>query len=252
MLHRGDIKIDDFFSKQLIRGGWIYDLLDKKINIDNDILNVLEIGCASGGNLYPYYKKGKNISGFDYDQKFTSFARDKGMNVLCGDYYNKIEENSQDIVLLVHVLEHFTDPVKEMVKIISKVKYSGYLYIEVPGVMDMSDSLFSPLKYFQNDHIFHFNETYLKSFFVVLGLKIIHSDEKCRFILRKPNELCMPTDYSFNFDLKKVVDSIKLVLKKKYFLNDLMKLIYVRMMIVKLLEKFRLKKLIKRVVNGVD
>ncbi|VAX35719.1 hypothetical protein MNBD_UNCLBAC01-519 [hydrothermal vent metagenome] len=220
LLHRGKVDaIDKHFLKMLPRGESFICLL-KELSIIDNIENVLEVGCSAGGNLYPFSEIGKKVEGYDYDLYYLQYGRSLGMNLNEGDFYENIKLESQDLVILSHVLEHFIDPVKEVNKILEKVKEHGYFLVEVPGVLDIHRSVIYPEQYFQNDHIYSFNEEYLKVFFARLGLKILYSDEVCRFILEKPRGWkSVQIKNIYSDSLFKKYEVVEQYIKKTCFLN---------------------------------
>lgn len=223
LLHRGSSTVtDEYFKKFLMQGESFLALL-KQLDILNDVKDVLEVGCSAGGNLYPFFLAGKTVVGFDYDVNYLEYGQKLGINIVEGDYYQKIPSNSQDLVILSHVLEHFQDPIFEICKIIEKIKENKYLLVEIPGVLHIGNSVYTPLNYFQNDHIFHFNKKYLTVFFTIIGLEILYSDDICRFVLKKTESWIPRVDVAINDNsLKSHYVSIqeyifRALLEDKYF-----------------------------------
>ena len=179
---------ESFFNDQIIRGNSFLNLFKDHVSYNNRSLKFLEIGCGAGGILYPFSKFGHSCSGVDYDENYLEFGISKGLNLLYGDYNHIIEDDSVDVLILSHVLEHFLEPIVEMQSIIKKVKLGGYFIIEVPGVFYINKTYINPLLYLQNIHVFNYYYYYLKVFFEQLGLQVIYGDERCTFILQKPKE----------------------------------------------------------------
>ncbi|MCK5013456.1 MAG: class I SAM-dependent methyltransferase [Candidatus Omnitrophica bacterium] len=198
LMHRGSLTAtDEYFKRFLAQGESFLELL-KRLDVFDDVRDILEVGCSAGGNLYPLFLAGKNVIGFDYDANYLEYGQKLGMNLVEGDFYQKVSSNSQDLVILSHVLEHFRDPIREICKVIEKIKENKHLLIEVPGVLHIGNSVYTPLNYFQNDHIFHFNKKHLAVFFTTMGLEILHSDDICRFVLKKPESWRPRTDVAIN------------------------------------------------------
>ncbi|MCX5709084.1 MAG: class I SAM-dependent methyltransferase [Candidatus Omnitrophica bacterium] len=219
-MYRGNIKATEEYFKMALSQGQMFLRLLSRLSMMDEIQNILEIGCATGSNLYPFYQMGKKVTGYDYDEHYLSFGKNLGMNLIKGDYKENVPENSQDLVILSHVLEHFKDPVTETVSIIGKVKTNKYLLVAVPGIFNIANTYFSPALYFQNDHIYHFHEAYLKVFFRGLGMEIIYSDENCRFVLRKP-KAWNAADARFKYErsLDGKYKEVALYLKRVHLLN---------------------------------
>jgi len=187
LLHRGAIHpTARYLDYVLPVGTALHDFVARYV-ADDEIDKVMEVGCATGANLLPFLERGKSTIGFDYDENYMDFGRKRGLDVRHGDYRERVPVESQDLVILSHVLEHVTDPVAEMKDVISRVRAGGYLYVEVPGLFAITRRWkHCPKLYHQNDHIYHFHARYLRVFFESLGLDVEYCDEWCKALLRKP------------------------------------------------------------------
>lgn len=188
-----------YFQAQVYRGEKFIKLLETN-DIWGRVFNVAEIGCGSGGVLYPFMKKGKNAIGVDLDKSYLDYGILMGVNLQYGDFNILIHDDSMDVVILSHVLEHFVNPLEELVKIISKISIGGYLLFEVPGLYwKPSNMFFNPILFFQNAHIIqYYYEDYLRILFSRFGLKVIYGDERCTFICQKVSERI--PDVTFVYD----------------------------------------------------
>ncbi len=173
-----------FFRDQVKRGELLFALFNEVVK--EKIKSVFEIGCGSGGIMYPFYEAGYDCSGCDYDKGYVKYGVDKGLKLEIGDYNCFLDSGSVDLIILSHVMEHFLDPISEMKKIITKLAPGGYLLIEVPGIFNFKKTCYSPLQYFQNSHAYHYYADYLNVFFDKLGLTVISGDERCVFVVKKP------------------------------------------------------------------
>ena len=107
----------------------------ERINIaSNSNINILDVGCGTGGWLMYLLKKGLKGSGVEISQYYCGEARKKGLVVI-----NKpIEEaglnsDEYDLVTLAHVLEHVHKLTLVFTEIKRIIKAGGILYIEVPN-----------------------------------------------------------------------------------------------------------------------
>lgn len=189
---------DKFFKDQVIRGEKFLSLVIESKILDN-ISNVVEIGCGSGGIIYPFYKENKNCKGFDYNDDYLKLGRKFGLNLILGDWNNYLEDNSADLIIISHVMEHFLNPIKEINKIIKKIKPGKYLLVEVPGIFYINKIYLDLIFYLQNAHVYSFYEEYLEVFFKKLGLEVVYGDERCTFLLKKP-ENWTENNVSFIYD----------------------------------------------------
>ena len=175
---------DRFFEEQVLTGKRFLKLLQKYVPI-SEIESVAEVGCGAGGILFPFFQAGMCVDGYDFDESYLDYGRSQGLSLLWGDFYDLAEEESVDLVILSHVLEHFLDPKEDIVRILRKIRLGKYLLVEVPGVFNIHNDYSLVLDYFQNAHVYDFHRDYLIHFFKSVGLEVVYSDEKCTFICRK-------------------------------------------------------------------
>lgn len=243
-----EIATEDFFKEQIARGEGFFTLINNFIDM-NKIKNVFEVGCGAGGILYPFFKAGKNVAGCDFGEKYLSYGQSKGLNLYLGEITDThIEKESQDLIILSHVMEHFNNPIKSVNDILEYISPEKYLLVEVPGFFWIPKIYFNPILYFQNAHVFNYYYYYLKVYFEKLGLKVIYGDERCTFILQKPknwkrNDNVIIYDDNLSFWAKKV--EVKL---KHYYIEYLLKLnpYFWRQGLIKLLEMLGIKEIIKK------
>ncbi len=188
-----------FFQNQITIGENALALIKKHVNF-NKIFNVTEIGCGAGGILVPFKDAGKKITGYDFDEKYLDFGRKNGLNLIYGDFYSQTKDNSCDLIIMNHVFEHLLSPLDELKRLFPKLKYNGYLYMEVPSIYCISWCYPDPLTYFQNAHVYNYYEQYLRLLFEKFGMQVIYGDERCTFICQKISE-DIP-DVQFIFDEK--------------------------------------------------
>jgi len=212
-----ELASESFFSGQVVRGESLLALVKENIDLSR-VHTVFEVGCGAGGVLYPFYNDGKNVSGCDFGDKYIQYGLSKGLILYKGDIdFEQTKINSQDLVVLSHVMEHFTQPVETLKKIISVISPSKFLLVEVPGILSVRSSYCdNPLYYFQNAHIYNYHEAFLKLFFEALGLKVIYSNELCVFLLQKPDDW-KPKEYCIDTtNLAGMSRSVSKELKKSY------------------------------------
>jgi len=246
-----EVASEVFFYDQYKRGIIFLNLLKKHINL-NEIRTVFEVGCGAGGILYVFKEIGKEVSGCDFGEKYLEYGKNKGLELYQGDLDPyKTLPNSQDLIILSHVMEHFNNPIELLNKILQHVAPEKYLLIEVPGIFYIPKNYFNPILYFQNAHVYNYYYYYLKVFFEALGLKVIYGDERCTFILKKPKnwqkqENILIEDKELENWAKKVEYGLK-----KYKIIHILKLnpYYYKVGLVKILDMLRLKNIIKRLLR---
>lgn len=129
----------------LTRGNTIIHLVDKVRPIDN-IKSVLEVGCGGGWNLLPFVNRKMCVKGYDYSTELTSLGKNKGLDLEQGGVEDV--KGSYDLIILNHVIEHFTDLFGSMKKLMSHLNDGGLVYIAIPAFDKRS---------LQNAHNYYFN-----------------------------------------------------------------------------------------------
>lgn len=142
---------------------------------------VCEIGAAGGHNLVPFKKMGKGVTGVEYSKKLVQLGQAKGINMLQGSIENI--DKPYDLVILIHVLEHFHNPVQQIKKL--KEYINKYLFIEVPGIVKSVPSL-------QNAHLYYFSTNTLfrcvsESGFKIVTYQTINSNDFIMALFEKGN-----------------------------------------------------------------
>ena len=99
-------------------------------------LNILEIGCGTGGLTQTLISFG-DVTGFDISSEAVEFCKEKGLqNVLVQDV-TKLDTTPYngkfDLILALDVLEHLQDDVLAMKKVRDMLKDGGYFFVNVPA-----------------------------------------------------------------------------------------------------------------------
>lgn len=222
-IHSGGSQlVEKYFTSQLDRGNSFLQILSS-VGIMKDIDSVMEIGCGSGGILYPFHLGGKKVCGFDYDDEYLDYGRTKGMGLFClGKDDDLFQQTAPDLLILSHVMEHFLNPKEELLRYITKVKPGKYLLVEVPGIFsELTKKLLYgyPVRYFQIAHVVQFfYRDFLELFFRAFDLEVVYGDETATFVLRKPlNWSPKLPDSIFGEELAKYPSLIDNYLKETYF-----------------------------------
>ena len=176
-----------YFDMQRKRGEEFYSLLNN-LSIIDDINNIAEFGCGAGGVLLPFTCDKKNVIGIDLDDNFLKIGKANGLRLMVGDFYDLIENESCDLVIMSHVKEHLLNPIDEVIKVSTKIRKGKYLLVQVPGLFSNPKPNY-PSSGFQIAHLYYFYKEWLMVFFNKLGLKILYCDDKCTFVLKKTSSL---------------------------------------------------------------
>jgi hypothetical protein len=97
------------------------------------IRSIAEVGSGAGWNLWPFHKAGIRVVGCDFSPALTAAGRAAGMDIRLGPVQEALAGETVDLLILSHVVEHFSDPVGEVRDIVSLLS-PAHVYIEVPNV----------------------------------------------------------------------------------------------------------------------
>lgn len=93
---------------------------------------VLEFGAGGGWNLLPFVRAGVSAVGYDYSPQLVELGRSKGIDLRVGGLEDV--EGSYDVIVLNHVVEHFTDVPAGLRTLASHLRPGGFLWVEVPDM----------------------------------------------------------------------------------------------------------------------
>lgn len=93
---------------------------------------VLELGCGGGWNLMPFARAGRKVVGYDPSPGLVLLGRSFGLDLRQG-WIESIDEGDFDLIVLSHAVEHFTDPVGTVKRLVPLLAPGGSFYIEVPN-----------------------------------------------------------------------------------------------------------------------
>ena len=133
-----------------------------------EINSAMEFGAGGGWNLIPFQKEGITTKGYDYSPSLVSLGRRRGLNLFQGGIDDI--KGHFDLIILNHVVEHFSDPIANLKKIKKHLNPQGIVYIAVPNVENFS------MGQLQNAHTYYFTLPTLQYFMSKSGLKLIHHE----------------------------------------------------------------------------
>lgn len=133
----------------------------------------LDIGASSGEFVALMRHVGLVASGIEPHQGYAAYAREvMQLNIYAGtllEELQKIDNSSQDLITMFHVLEHLGDPVKALRHIGEKLTPEGVLYIEVPNGTRPG----SPHYLFFRAHTLYFTGPTLRRMIHTAGLNVV-------------------------------------------------------------------------------
>ncbi|HSA74563.1 MAG TPA: class I SAM-dependent methyltransferase [Candidatus Nitrosocosmicus sp.] len=103
--------------------------------------SILDYGCGNGGFVSALSAKmlNANIVGYDANKKLIRELQGEMLNPkndFCNFTSDFPDYKKWDIITLWHTLEHFPNPIKELLKIKKLMRSNSVLYIEVPNTID--------------------------------------------------------------------------------------------------------------------
>lgn len=132
----------------------------ERLNILQQIVNnpsklkLLDIGAGGGEFVYQATRAGFNARGIEPSIGYSEYARNEYGVSVDSIMLDELKEGAADVVTLFHVLEHLAKPEYAMKKIYDILNPDGYLFIEVPNILQ-NDS--SPHNIYFKAHLFYYS-----------------------------------------------------------------------------------------------
>lgn len=96
---------------------------------------VFEIGAGIGCTVKAFELQGFDASGIEPNKDFNAFTREQlKASVENSNLYDLPAEPRYDVILLIHVIEHFSSPTRALKHIHSLINEDGYFYVECPNI----------------------------------------------------------------------------------------------------------------------
>ena len=148
----------------------IFDTMLPYMNTFN-FKTVLEFGCGGGWNLIPFYNNGYDVTGYDYSHNLIKLGRRYGLNLKQGSFQELNDTTKKyDVIILNHVIEHFTDIKNNINSILKCLEPNGFIYISVPNIDNFSHGQF------QNAHVYYFTPRTFIHYMNELSLQTVEFD----------------------------------------------------------------------------
>lgn len=135
--------------------------------------SILEIGCSSGFMLFPLLKKNFKCIGIEPSGVFNKFLKNKKVEVFSNveQLEKELPHKKFDLIMHFFVLEHISEPLVFLKKLLSLLNKNGIIIFEIPNVSD-------PL------HTIYTNEAFEK-FYWSIAHHWYFSDKSLKFLLKK-------------------------------------------------------------------
>src|SRR5688572_7994687 len=121
---------------------------------------VFEVGAGIGCSLKVFEQNGHLASGIEPNEGFEAYSRERLGVAVTKKYLFDLEPNAAfDLVLLVHVIEHFRSPRAALEHLHGLIRDSGLLYVECPNL----GAVHTREQHFHFAHIHNFTPTTLET-----------------------------------------------------------------------------------------
>ena len=167
------LTFDVLFADQILRGENVLNYvlpLIKTFNVGESKPKVLDIGCSTGGMLYPFQKMDWEVFGNDPDESSIAYGRSKGiqnLENLSGEDMT-FESETFDLVMIIGSLEHVFNLKKVLDLCMNYLKTGGILIISGRGYPIKHSSIF-----FNHHHHRYLNSSSLEYLFEIYNLESI-------------------------------------------------------------------------------
>jgi len=135
--------------------------------------NLLDIGAGTGDFLVEAKKSGWVITGIEPSAKAKAISISKGISF--ADGLEHIQNHSQDVITMWHVLEHVPDVENEIRELKRILKPDGVLIVAVPNYKSYDAQYYGNFwaAYDVPRHLWHFSKTSIKKLFEVQEMNLI-------------------------------------------------------------------------------
>lgn len=130
-------------------------IADLKARIELNGKHLLDIGAGGGEFVYLASKSGGVATGIEPNEGYSEFAKKEYGVDIKTMMLNDISSASADVVSLFHVLEHMAKPKLVMAKLYEILNDEGYLFVEVPNILQ-NDA--SPHNIYFKAHLFYYSK----------------------------------------------------------------------------------------------
>ncbi len=194
MTFGSDFANRDYFYEQNKIGLRYYKIVQSVLGNFSE-KKIVEIGCSSGGILYPFMRRNNFCIGYAYNKNYMDFGRRLGLDLRQQD--GTIEDNA-DILIFSHCLEHIPNPVEMLSRIQSSLKPGGIILAEVPNIYRFTMDYISLQHYFTIAHLFHFTPYHFSLLIKKAGFEPCFQNEYTTIIAKKTGSTSPSESYDIS------------------------------------------------------
>jgi 2-polyprenyl-3-methyl-5-hydroxy-6-metoxy-1,4-benzoquinol methylase len=136
--------------------------------------SVLDVGCATGTLLAFLRDRGWRVTGVEISACWEYARNERKLDVRNLPLEeNKFPDESFDVILASHLIEHLNDPRSFLVEIFRILKNDGYIFISTPNISGFQARLFGGFwRSAIFDHLYLFSVRTLKTMLKMAGFKV--------------------------------------------------------------------------------
>ncbi len=155
-----DLNIKEWLNDTIIDDIRRFEFV-KEMIINKDII---DFGSGAGGFLVRAKEVASSVVGIELDRKVAEHYKQNSISHITD--INTLENDKYDVITAFHVVEHLSEPVELLNKLVSKLKKGGKLIVEVPNSDDAlltiyKNEAFSNFTYW-SPHLFLYNSKTLQ------------------------------------------------------------------------------------------
>ena len=139
---------------------------------------LFDIGAATGFFLKIAQKRGYEVSGVEMSDHAAGEARKTSLDVKSGDMMSMVIPPTYfDIITMLDVLEHMTEPLKELLETRRILKSGGLLVINAPNGQSLLAKILRSKWHLvlPPEHLYYFSPKNLSTFLEANGFRTVYS-----------------------------------------------------------------------------
>lgn len=140
--------------------------------------NLFDIGAATGFFIKIAQKRGFNVSGVEFSDHAAGMGRRDGLDIKTGDMMSlSLPGDSFDVVTMLDVLEHMTEPFEELLEVKRILKKGGLVVVNSPNGQSILSKILKTKWHLvlPPEHLFYFSPKNLALFMEKNGFKMIYN-----------------------------------------------------------------------------
>ena len=147
--------------------------LDKYLPIRQD-RTLLDVGCAHGFMLESASQLGYVPSGLEISPA-GDMARERGFHVVASNLEDRpFPPESFDVVTMIDVIEHLTDPLEALRCVYTMLKPEGIVFVVTPDIGSLSARIMrSTWPHYLPEHLIYYSPSSLQTLFDRTGLDVM-------------------------------------------------------------------------------